>query len=658
MCMCIGMVFAYDFSYTYQGKTLYYAINGNEVSVTNPVNSGYYSYVSGDVDIPSTVDNNGTTYTVTVIDWYAFNQCAALTSVIIPNTVRLIQGGAFQSCVGLNSVTIPNSVTQIQSYAFDGCTSLSSVAIPNSVTLIGTEAFQNCTALTTIVLPDSLIYLDWGAFRNSGLTAVTIPASVNQIGNAVFSGCNNLTSIVVAAGNTHYDSRNNCNAIIQTDLNILVQGCNATIIPNEVRVIGSYAFQGFNGFSSITIPDSVVSIGDYAFSNCSELISLTIGESVAGIGDHAFNGGALTSLHCKPVTPPILTGNYQFTINSWYDELYRLHYNFECFIPCGSNASYQAAQGWSSMSDFFRNEGVYTVSVIAAGHGTVNVTQASCSNLQATLTATPASGYSFSQWSDGNTNNPRTMSLTQDTNLIAYFVANASTCPPVTTFPWNNTFDANLTCWDAIDADGDGHNWSHYQGYAVSESFAYFDGSQEGLTPDNWLISKEIVLPENSNCKLSWNAQGLNDTYYNEHYSVYLSTGDNMIGDFTTELFSETLNSNNVNRNVSLQNYRGQTIRIAFRHHNTDDVFVFAVGNIKIVNSAQGIDDVTDGSAIVYAIDGRIVVENDMMEDVIVYDIVGKMVDNGRKNQFTVPSSGVYLVKVGDAPARKVAVVK
>ena len=112
-----------------------------------------------------------------------------------------------------------------------------------------------------------------------------------------YYGCSGLTSIIVDSNNTTYDSRNNCNAIIETATKTLIWGCQNTTIPNSVTSISSSAFSGCSGLTSVTIPNSVTSIGDWAFSDCTGLTFISIGNSVTLIGSSAFSGcSGLTSV--------------------------------------------------------------------------------------------------------------------------------------------------------------------------------------------------------------------------------------------------------------------------------------------------------------------------------------------------------------------------
>ena len=166
------------------------------------------------------------------------------------------------------------------------------------VVSIGSWAFGGCTGLTSITIPDSVTSIDYSAFYGcTGLTSITIPDSVTSIDYSAFGGCTGLTSITVDENNAVYDSRNNCNAIIETATNKLISGCKNTVILDSVTSIEDFAFSGCTGLTSITIPDSVTSIGWRTFEGCTNLTSITIPNSLTSIEDGAFSGcTGLTSI--------------------------------------------------------------------------------------------------------------------------------------------------------------------------------------------------------------------------------------------------------------------------------------------------------------------------------------------------------------------------
>ena len=221
-----------------------------------------------------------------------------VTKYILGEGVTSIGNVAFYGCSGLTSIEIPNSVTNIGVSAFSGCSGLTSIEIPNSVTSIEDFVFYDCSGLTSVVIPNSVTSIGMYAFSGcSGLTSFVIPNSVTSIGLKAFSGCSGLTSIVVESGNSVYDSRNNCNAIIETASNTLLAGFKNTKIPSSVTSIGDFAFFDCSSLTSFVIPNSVTSIGIYAFYDCSGLTSIEIPNSVTSIGDYAFSGcSGLTSI--------------------------------------------------------------------------------------------------------------------------------------------------------------------------------------------------------------------------------------------------------------------------------------------------------------------------------------------------------------------------
>lgn len=284
--------------------------------------SAYTFSTTGKHTIKYALTNN------TNIDTQAFNRCSNMTSVVIPDNVTRIGNYAFNNCSGLTSVTLGCGVITINNYAFYNCKSLTSVDIPNSVTSIGDSvffncvsltsctigsgvtnikysAFQNCSGLTSIVIPDSVTSMGSNIFRDCyGLTSATIGNGVRIIGNSFFDGCSGLTSIHIPSGityidvmalkgcsslssitvdsnNTVYDSRNNCNALIETNTNKLMYGCKNTIIPNSVTSIDTQAFYRCTGLTSVTIGSGVTSIGNYAFAYCNNLTSITCNATTA-----------------------------------------------------------------------------------------------------------------------------------------------------------------------------------------------------------------------------------------------------------------------------------------------------------------------------------------------------------------------------------------
>ena len=247
-----------------------------------------------------------------------------INKVVIEDGVTRIGSRAFWSCLSLTSITIPNSVTSIGDYAFFNCGNLTSITIPNSVTSIGEDAFESCTVLTSI----------------------TIPNSVTSIGEKVFKNCLCLTSIILEKGNVEYDSRDNCNAIIETKSNTLIAGCKNTVIPNSVKSIGDNAFDGCSVLTSITIPNSVKSIGKYAFDCCTRLTSITIPNSVKSIDKYAFYiCKNLTSITFKGCTPPEVG----------YDAFYKVNKSIPVYVPSISIEEYKNVLGGLGFSNIQAN---------------------------------------------------------------------------------------------------------------------------------------------------------------------------------------------------------------------------------------------------------------------------------------------------------------
>ena len=407
----------------------FYACKGlTSITIPNSVTSiGYsaFSYCSGLISV--TLGNS-----ITIIGNSAFSKCSGLTNLTIPNSVTIIDVAAFSDCSGLTSVTIPNSVTSIGFAAFSGCSSLTSVTIPNSVTSIGSAAFSGCSSLKNIIISHSVTTIELSTFSDcSSLKSITIPNSVTSIEGSVFFNCDSLTNIAIPNSVTSigHSAFAHCRSLT-----------NITI-PNSVTFIGGQAFFYCSNLTSITIPNSVTSIEASTFLNCINLISVTIPNSVTSIGDQAFlycnsltsitipnsvtyiDGMAfahcsnLTEIYVKAATPPTLEQSAFYNISD--------RIMVSVYVPCQSVAAYQSAAGWST----FNNITASAISSVSAEvnnpqMGSVNVVSGDCKTATAIIKATANENYHFVQWHDGNTDNPRTISIMQDSTFTAEFAQN------------------------------------------------------------------------------------------------------------------------------------------------------------------------------------------------------------------------------------------
>ena len=240
---------------------------------------------------------------ITVIGQYAIYQLPA-DNIVIPSTVQTIRSSAFWNCYRLNWVTIPASVTRIETRAFAACYAMMGYiveagnplydsrndcnaiietlsnrlicggvrsTIPDGVQTIGTSAFSSLDQLRSIYIPNSVTTIEGGAFSDCGLVELNLPASVTRLESSSFNGCRFLKTITVDEGNPVYDSRNNCNALIETATNSLLVGSSSTVIPMGIKTIREGAFFSNQELESINIPSSVELIYNSAFAQCPRL---------------------------------------------------------------------------------------------------------------------------------------------------------------------------------------------------------------------------------------------------------------------------------------------------------------------------------------------------------------------------------------------------
>ena len=225
---------------------------------------------------------------VTHIGESAFRECYFLKSVSLNRTIKIIEDSTFQHCVNLTSIDIPNNITSIGKEAFDDCISLTSITLHDGIKHIEDFAFRNCKNLQSITLPESVVSIGRGAFEGcTSLTSINIPSNVSSIGDCAFENCTNLSCISVHADNKTYDSRENCNAIIQTKSNRLIRGCNNTKIPKTICSIEHNAFSYCAKLRKVKIPKNVSNIEERTFLGCTKLQDINI-PHVTSIEGEAF----------------------------------------------------------------------------------------------------------------------------------------------------------------------------------------------------------------------------------------------------------------------------------------------------------------------------------------------------------------------------------
>ena len=208
------------------------------------------------------------------------------------------------------------------------------------LTSIGDSAFYYCSNLASITIPDNVTTIEHHAFYYcEGLTTLHVSANITSIEDRAFAYCSGLESIVVDNGNTVYDSRDNCNALIETNTNTLLVGCKNTVIPSGVKVIADGAFRGCTELTNIEIPEGVTTIGTGAFRGCNGLESVTLPSTITMIGTYAFSAYNqvynLTSVTVGMTTPVAITS-----------EVFPNRANSTLYVPKGSRAAYKAANYW------------------------------------------------------------------------------------------------------------------------------------------------------------------------------------------------------------------------------------------------------------------------------------------------------------------------
>lgn len=588
--------------------------------------------------------------------------------------VTSIDEDAFCRCNNMTSVSIPSSVTSIGHSAFVNCSSLVSVTLPESLTIINSMAFANCSNITSISIPNSVnVTIQPNAFYGcTGLNSITIPNSATIVGNA-FNGCNNISYLNynTNAFNPTLFPRNNLQTIV---------------IGDSVTSIPANAFQNTTNLSHVTIGSGVTSIGDYAFSFCSNL------NTIVALPDNA---------------PSLGTDVFYGTPNTKY-----------VILNCGADY----ASVWGTTGFIYSNGYVLALESNNALYGTASFVQPVDCQQTAIIQATPAARCVFTGWSDGNTDNPRTITLTGNTTMTANFaltrevvVQSANEVMGTTEGGGIHVVGSEVTL-SAIATCG--FRFTHWQDGEVSNPrtitlgndtvfTAYFEMHSDTVflhdtayvdvhdttyidvhdtayvdvyVHDTTVVTDTVTLTE---------YVPIHDTTYinvpvhdttivtdtvtlTEYVPVHDTTYINVpIHDTTYIMQTDTITvtqydtvTNTVYDTIDNYIYDTLTLTDTLWLTQTDTIWLHdtIIIHDTIYITQEGIDGVDALDAKIYSNSGQIVVEGAEQNTVTLFDINGRTLatkqDYGAPLRFDVPAAGTYMVKIGNHPARKVVVIR
>lgn len=542
--------------------------------------------------------------------WYGYTKPTG--DLVIPDSIS-INGATYY-------------VTDIDNHAFDGCSGLSSVSIPNTVTSIGDFSFRNC----------------------SGLTSVTIGTGVTSIGKQAFRSCGSLTSVVFNAINCtsvgdYYD---NDEHVQYTTAFCYCPNITSVTFGNNVQYIPS-VFREMTNLTSITIPNSVTSIGSCAFYGCTGLSSIVIPDNVTSIYSSAFYGcTSLDTIYMMPTTPPALYHIAVFSNNA-SGRVFILNgcsYNNYYFNNFSSSENY-----WYYYRSSLRDP-IIDISILLSSsdttRGSTDVILGRSNRVvrcdsTVVISATANNGYHFDHWSNGNTTNPDTIALVGDSTVIAYFAPSSYAITGVSC----DNVRGTVTGSDTV-------------GYL--DTVTLIAHPNYGYHLDHWTYTNEnnnnISTRQGGDTLILVATRDRTATAYfaPNQYLLTVNTENPSYGDVYGGGMYDYLSIRTISA-VARSGYR-------FDHWSTgsiDNPYMLTVTSDTTItayfvstSSTEGIGEIGEDDIRISVSDGRIHVEGITNEEVRVYDITGRLVQNHSLQP------GVYMVKIGTLPPQKVVVMR
>ena len=646
------------------GQTIYYSYNSSSqtITITYPGAHNYNPWLNitqptGALVIPDSITHNGTKYPVISIGNYAFETCTSLTSVTIPNGVTSIGQYAFFLCNGLTSVTIPNSVTSIGNYAFMHCSSLTSVTISSGVTTISKQAFYNCSSLDTVYMePSTPPYLGTNAFYNnaSGRVFIIAGCAYDNYYNASSwsSYCNSLHRPIININvnvSTANITRGTAAVVLGPDSSVV--RCDSTVVIQATAYTG-YHFDRWDN-NSTNNPDTVTLTGDTTIIAIFErdTYNLTVNVNDTTLGSVATPQG--TSTLYQDTLMVVATPIEHYHVASWQGQgivatsadkdTVWLHMLNNRTLTC--NFAIDTHSVAVAANDIARG--------MVEASGTQFVYGTPC-----TVTATAYTGYAFQSWGNGVTANPYTFVVLEDVELSAVFVHEAEMTYTITvsvndpvmgSATVNGNTTATVTGGTEVTLTATPNPGYHFDHWST--------GSTEN--PFSFTVTSDVSI------------MAYFEANPTPQYTITVTANDPAMGSVSG---GGTYDEGSVITLTATPNsgYRF----MCWNDGNTDNPRTVTVtadmsftAYFEADGGTEGIEDIDASNIKVYDADGRIVVEG-TTDEVRVYDMMGRMITHSsgltatspnlgeEQMVFNVPTSGVYLIKVGILPAKKVVVMK
>ena len=581
------------------------------------------------------------------------------------------------------TLSVPANVNSIAGRAFswateEAYTNLQSISLPSSLVYIGSHAFYKCH-LTNVSFPSGLKVIGDFAFYGNLFTSVTIPNNVEYLGTSSFYQCGSLTTVNYNAVNAN-EAENilispfaNCPNFNTLNFGSSVQHIPASLfsncisisgsitLPDNLQSIGQNAFQGCSGITgTMQIKNSVQVIGQLAFYGCTGISSVTIGTAVDSIASSAFSGMTnLTTINYNAINcnyaQNVFTGNNveHFHIGSGVQNLP------DNLILSSSNLTSVYFPntilriGMSNFSNCgLTGELVLPASLTQVGYGAFNL----CTNItsiQCNATTPPSIELQYGMVNTFNNGNYNTPLFVPCSSISAYQSAtgwsNFTNISGLGECNYTVILTVNNSSMGSVSGGG-----TYAQGEtviitAIANSDYHFDHWSDGSTqnPRNITINSDITL-------MAYFVQ-------NEplSYAVTVNSNNPSMGSTTG---SGTFAYGTVTT-ITAEPYEGYYF-VQWNDGNTQRIrTIIVTGNatytayFESIGGIEGIDDITSDQIKIYSRGSEIIIDRAENSDVMVYDIMGRIVHRGRiEGPIHVNAMGVYMVKIGNRQPQKVVV--